>query len=121
MVDNVDSQVVGFEGSKAGLSSQSSKSIMDISTQNALIESTKNYNKLINNMLDICGNICIKNFNTSQMNQLEKNCTESCQKKFYGSYSKAEQILTSILKNANDTDIFSDETDVSIINNSLKK
>jgi hypothetical protein len=120
MVDNVDT-VIGFSGKKSALSSQNIKPVMDALTQEAIIESTTNYNKLVNNMLDICGNICIKNFNISQLNQTEKNCTENCQKKFYASYSKGERLLNLILENANKTDLFSDATDVSIINNSLNK
>jgi hypothetical protein len=116
MVDNVNASSVDFLGDKPKTSVYGEKKVMSIDTQVALVEASKNYNKLVNNMFATCGKICIKNFsNNFQLNQEEKSCIENCHKKFYNSYAIGESILGYIMKEAEKADVFSDVDEVNLV------
>jgi hypothetical protein len=122
MVDKVDSQFVEFKGAnKVEKSGQKTKELMDVDTENALVESTKNFNKLVNNMFNECSKLCINNFAACSLSTHETICVENCQKKFFTSYAIGQQIVNAILAEANKADMFSDNTDINIIQNSLDK
>jgi hypothetical protein len=121
MVDNVNASSVEFLGNKQKTDVYSEKKVMSVSTQDTLVEATKNYNRLVNNMFASCGKICIKNFNNNlQLNQEEKSCIENCHKKFYNSYAIGESILGYIMKEAEKADVFSDIDEVNLVSKAKK-
>jgi hypothetical protein len=119
MVDNIEAQSVYFTGQTNQQKKVVQKDVMDMDTQNALVESTKNFNKLANDMMFVCGNICIKNFGARNLNREETNCVENCQKKFYHSYALGKKIVDNIVKQVNNTDIFSNKKEIDIIQDSV--
>lgn len=97
------------------------KKIMDIDTEITIMESTKNFNKMVNNMFAICSKICIKDFSNGRMSVTEAKCAENCQKKFYESYAIGERLVCSVMENSKNNDIFSNKTEVDIIEEAKKK
>ena len=61
MVDNIESQSIHFTGKIENNKKIIHKDIMDNDTERALLESTKNFNKLTNDMFTVCSKFCIKN------------------------------------------------------------
>ena len=118
MVDNIESQTIQFSGQE-NKQALYNKDIMDIHTQNALIESTKNFNKLANDMMTVCSNICIKNFYGKNLDREETNCVENCQKNFFSSYAMGKQFVDIIIQNVNKTDLFENKSDIDIIQSSV--
>jgi hypothetical protein len=120
MVDNIEAQSVHFTGVEQTQQKKTNpKELMDIDTQNALVESTKNFNKLANDMMLVCGSICIKNFTAKNLNREETNCVENCQKKYINSYAIGKKFIDVIVNQVNKTDLFSNKTEIEIIQNSI--
>jgi hypothetical protein len=92
---------------------------MDVPTEMAIVESTKNYNIMINAMFRICSQKCIKSFKQIELNPNEKICVENCQKKFYRTYSIGESFVNVIMEEANNTDLFTNKNEVDVINSGL--
>jgi hypothetical protein len=120
MVDKIESQSVEFTDVKRS-NKTPTKPLMDIDTERAILESTKNYNKMVNDMFSVCSNICIKNFSVSKLTTQEEICIENCQKKFFVSYATGQTILDSIVAQVNKTDLFSNTKDVDIIQAAVDK
>lgn len=120
MVDRIDAQSVDFIGDNKVMPKSDDKKLMSLETEDAIVESTKNFNKLVNNMFSVCGKLCIKSFNGLQLNPEEKECVDNCHKKFFHSYAVGERILTLILEEAKKTDLFSDKSEINIINDARK-
>jgi hypothetical protein len=124
MVDNVQNQSVDFLGNLKKLENikkDKDSKVMDYDTQVAIVELNKNYNKMVNNMFETCAKMCFKNFNTQTMNKEEKICALNCQKKFYSTYVYGQSYVNAIIEETGKTDIFSDKTEVDIIENARLK
>jgi hypothetical protein len=121
MVDKIEAQFVEFTG-KQKQQPVSEKSLMDKDTENAIVESTKNYNKMVNNMFVMCSKICIKNFTSSTLSHSEATCVENCQKKFFASYAIGQEFIDMLVTQVNQTDLFSNNTnELDIVEKSIKK
>ena len=119
MVDKVDAQFIEFKGDNNTKRIVNEKPLLDNDTEMALLESTKNYNKMVNNMFDVCSKICIKKFTESNFNTHELICVENCQKKFFASYSIGHGLLSTIFNQIDKTDIFTNPSDVNLIQNTI--
>ena len=120
MVDNIESQSIHFEGNSE-IKKTIHKDLMDVNTENALIESTKNFNKLTNDMFSVCSKFCIKNFSSKIFTNDEENCLENCHKKFMTSYSIGKGFVDILVGEINKTDIFSNKNDLNLIQNTIDK
>lgn len=116
MVEKVENQSVDFLGPII----QEESNIMDFNTQSTLLEISKNYNKMINNMFKVCADICIKNFNYPKLSESEIICTENCQRKFFQTYVQGYNYVKLILDEAQKSDIFVINGELDIIKNVKK-
>ena len=69
----------------------SGKTIMSIETQRILAEMTKNYNKMLNNMLAECGKLCFDYYDSGDLKISESNCVENCHNKYFATYFIGEK------------------------------
>jgi hypothetical protein len=120
MVENIESQSINFTG-KSEVQKSIQKDIMDVDTEKALIESTKNFNKLTNDMFLVCSKFCIKNFTLKNFTNEEENCIENCQKKFITSYAIGKGFVDMLVDEINKTDIFSNKNELNLIQNTIDK
>jgi hypothetical protein len=124
MVDKIDAQSIYFPNKDGEIISPKPKNeritlekqIMDKETENAICESTRNYNHMINNMFKVCSQMCFKTFQSSLMNESEKVCAENCQKKFYHTYAIGESFVKLVLKESNNSDFLDNKTELDFIN-----
>jgi hypothetical protein len=122
MVDKIQNQSIDFIGDKTKQKNNFFKDdIIGIDTEFAIAELNKNYNKMINNMFAVCSKMCIKNFTSQKMNTTEQNCSENCQKKFYSTYAYGESMVRMIVEETKKADLFSNQTEVNIVENAKKK
>jgi hypothetical protein len=123
MVDKISSQSVDFKPDpdlgERTTQVQNDKPLMDKDTENALLDRTRNFNKMVNNMFNVCAKRCIKNFTNTSLNTQEAICVENCQKKYFTSYAVGHQFLDMIVNQVNKTDLFATTTDVDIIQRSV--
>jgi hypothetical protein len=115
MVDKVENQSVEFIGKVESVTQDSY--IMDFETQAAIVQVSKNYNKMINNMFLTCAELCLKNFKYAKMSEKEAKCAENCQRKYFESHALGKNLLGGILEETAKTDIFSSKDEVDIIKN----
>lgn len=123
MVDKIETQSIDFLGGdeKKPSITQNESLIIDLQTQIALGEMNKNYNKMVNNMLASCADVCLKNFSNAKFTQSESTCIENCQKKYYSTYAIGEYFVRYILEESKKTDLFSNKNEVDIIENSQNR
>jgi hypothetical protein len=123
MVDKIQTQSIDFlgEDDKKTFIKQNEAMMIDLQTQIAMGELNKNYNRMINNMLASCANICLKNFSNAKFTQSESVCVENCQKKYYSTYAIGEYFVRYVLEESKKTDFFSNKTEVDIIENAQNK
>ena len=99
-----ESQNVSFIGNEPEVKStnrkfkSNNKQLLDFETQKFIINSTKNYNNMKNNMFMECSKICFNNLTTSELTIGEQNCLNNCQHKYFFSYALAEQFSNNIAK-----------------------
>jgi len=117
MVDKIQAQSIDFLGDdiKKTLSKPTEANMMDLNTQIAIGEMNMNYNKMVNNMLNTCANICLRNFVNPKFSGVEAICVENCQKKFYTTYAIGENLVRFVMEEAKKADLFSNKNEVDII------
>ena len=76
---------------------------MTIETQRVLVEMTKNYNKMTNDMLTQCGNLCFKVMETGDLTISENRCVENCMNKYFTTYYIAEKFSNIIIQKTNES------------------
>lgn len=72
---------------------------MDYPTQRALIDSSRNYNKMVNNMFRSCANVCINRLNTDELTRLEEKCLENCYEKYFHTFFQGGGFLRKFMNN----------------------
>lgn len=92
--------------------------VMDKLTEMAILDSTKYYNRMVNNMLKVCSERCISSFHSSQMTKQEKSCVENCQKKFYKTVSLGDGFIKTILNETKNVDLLSSKNEIDVLNSS---
>lgn len=123
MTDNVQSQNVDFTEGIKNTEAKTFKEtkVMDFPTQLAIVEINKNYNKMVNNMFNVCAKMCIKTFNQQSLSTQEKTCAENCQKKFFESFVIGKKIVNNIVKEVEKVDLFDDKSEVDIVKSAREK
>ena len=71
------------------------------------VANTKYYNKMVNNMLMICSELCIKDFIKTDLNSTEKTCVENCQKKYYLTNIRGRDLVGKLIDGIGKEDLFS--------------
>jgi|LauGreDrversion4_2_1035121.scaffolds.fasta_scaffold1021697_2 hypothetical protein len=115
MVDKIQNQSIEFIGQVESKNQETP--IMDFETQATLVQVTKNYNKMINDMFLTCAELCLKNFKYAKMSEKEALCAENCQRKYFESHALGRGFMGLVLEETAKTDIFSDKDEVDIVKN----
>ncbi len=118
MVDKIENQSVDFLGEVEQKAQD--LTVMDMATQQTLVEISRNYNKMVNNMFKTCAQLCLKNFAYPKMSDKEQICAENCQKKFFATYAQGYDYVKLILEETQKTDFFADKDEVDIVKSANK-
>ena len=94
---------------------------MTIESQRVLVEMTKNYNKMTNNMISQCGSLCFKVMETSDLTMSETRCLENCLNKYFKTYYIGEKFSNLITQKINENKDSKRLNTTSDINQSLNQ